>query len=63
MTQPPPTGAATAGLELVATIVFGFLAGLGIGALVGAAVPVAFVGLIAGAIGGILLVRRRFERL
>lgn len=61
MTGPPPTGAATAGLLLVAALIFGFLAGLGLGSLVGAAVPVGFVGLIAGAVGGILLVRKRFE--
>ena len=51
---------AVAGSLLVATIVLCAGIGFGVGALVGAAVPLGLVGLFAGVALGIVLVIRRF---
>jgi hypothetical protein len=68
MTDPPaPSGdrrptmrGAVAGSLLVATIVLCAAAGFGVGAIVGAPVPLGLVGLFAGVALGIVLVIRRF---
>jgi len=65
MTKNPPmrADAATAGLSLVAAMVFGAVAGYGIGSLLGLAVPLGLIGLFAGVFGGLALVYARFRRL
>ena len=52
---------AGAGALLIGSIVTGALTGLGIGALVGAPVVLAFVGGALGAVGGFWLVYQRFK--
>lgn len=59
----PTMRAASAGGMLVATIVLCGAIGYGLGALVGAPVPLLLVGLFAGPIVGVLLVRARFRDL
>lgn len=54
---------AVAGSLLVATIILCAAIGFGIGALVGAAVPLGLLGLIVGPVVGIALVRSRFRDL
>jgi F0F1-type ATP synthase assembly protein I len=56
----PTMRGAVAGSLLVATIVLCAAVGFGLGALIGAAVPLGIVGLFAGVIAGIALVVRRF---
>jgi hypothetical protein len=56
----PTMRGAVAGSVLLATIVLCAAAGFGLGALVGAAVPVGLAGLFAGAVLGMVLVARRF---
>lgn len=51
---------AVAGSPLVATIVLCAAIGFGLGALVGAPVPIGLAGLFAGVVLGIVLVIRRF---
>jgi len=51
---------AVAGILLVATIVLCAAVGFGLGALVGAAVPLGLAGLFCGVVIGIVLVIRRF---
>jgi hypothetical protein len=51
---------AVAGSVLVATIVLCAAIGFGLGALIGAAVPLGLAGVFAGAVVGIVLVARRF---
>jgi hypothetical protein len=51
---------AVAGYVLLATILLCAAVGLGLGALVGAAVPLGLAGLFAGAVAGIVVVARRF---
>jgi hypothetical protein len=58
--RPPTMRGAVAGSLLVATIILCAGIGFGVGALVGAAVPVGLVGLFAGVALGIVLVIRRF---
>jgi hypothetical protein len=58
--RPPTMRGAVAGSLLVATIVLCAAIGFGVGALVGAAVPLGLVGLFAGVALGIVLVIRRF---
>jgi hypothetical protein len=57
---PPTMRGAVAGSLLVATIVLCAAVGFGVGALVGAPVPLGLVGLFAGVALGIVLVIRRF---
>jgi hypothetical protein len=59
-TRPPTMRGAVAGSLLVATIVLCAGVGFGVGAIVGAAVPLGLVGLFAGVALGIVLVIRRF---
>ena len=54
---------AVAGSLLVATILLCAAVGFGIGALVGAAVPLGLLGLVVGPVAGIALVRSRFRDL
>jgi F0F1-type ATP synthase assembly protein I len=66
MTERTPPGradAATAGVSLVAAMVFGAVVGFGLGSLVGLAVPLGLVGLFAGVVAGMALVHARFKRL
>ena len=58
--RPPTMRGAVAGSLLVATIVLGAAVGFGLGALVGATVPLGLAGLFAGVAVGIVLVIRRF---
>ena len=58
--RPPTMRGAVAGRLLVATIVLGAAVGFGLGALVGATVPLGLAGLFAGVAVGIVLVIRRF---
>jgi F0F1-type ATP synthase assembly protein I len=58
--RPSTMRGAVAGSLLVATIVLGAAVGFGLGALVGATVPLGLVGLFAGVAIGIVLVIRRF---
>jgi F0F1-type ATP synthase assembly protein I len=58
--RPPTMRGAVAGSLLVATIVLGAAVGFGLGALVGAPVPLGLVGLFCGVAAGIVLVIRRF---
>jgi hypothetical protein len=51
---------AVAGSLLVATIVLCAAVGFGIGAAVGAAVPLGIAGVFIGAVAGIVVVARRF---
>ena len=61
--QRPTMRGAVAGSLLVATIILCAAVGFGIGALVGAAVPLGLLGLILGPVAGIALVRSRFRDL
>lgn len=54
---------AVAGMYLISCIVLGTLVGLGVGALVELAFPLALLGLFAGAVLGFLFVRSRFRHL
>ncbi len=65
MSEPPgpPMRGAVAGSLLIATIVLCAAVGFGIGALVGAAVPLGLIGLFIGPVAGIALVRSRFRDL
>jgi hypothetical protein len=58
--KPPTMRGAVAGSLLVATIVLCAGIGFGVGALIGATVPLGLVGLFAGVALGIVLVIRRF---
>jgi hypothetical protein len=58
--EQPTMRGAVAGSLLVATIVLCAAIGFGLGALVGAPVPIGLVGLFAGVVLGIVLVIRRF---
>ena len=58
--RPPTMRGAVAGSFLVATIVLCAAVGFGLGALVGATVPLGLVGLFCGVALGIALVIRRF---
>jgi F0F1-type ATP synthase assembly protein I len=59
----PTMRAASAGSMLVAAIVLCALIGYGLGALIGAPVPLLLVGLFVGPIVGVLVVRSRFRDL
>jgi hypothetical protein len=61
--QRPTARGAAAGSLLVATIILCAAIGFGIGALIGAAVPLGLLGLIIGPVAGIALVRSRFRDL
>ena len=52
---------AVAGSVLVATLLLCAAVGFGIGAIIGAAVPLGIVGVFVGAIAGIVVVARRFS--
>jgi hypothetical protein len=58
--RPPTMRGAVAGSLLVATIVLCAAIGFGLGALVGAPVPLGLLGLFVGVVLGIVLVIRRF---
>ena len=58
--RPPTMRGAVAGSLLVATIVLCAAMGFGLGAIVGAPVPVGLAGLFAGVVLGVVLVIRRF---
>jgi hypothetical protein len=58
--RPPTMRGAVAGSLLVATIVLCAAIGFGLGALVGAPVPVGLAGLFVGVVLGVVLVIRRF---
>jgi hypothetical protein len=58
--RPPTMRGAVAGSVLVATILLCAAIGFGVGALVGAPVPLGLLGLFAGVALGIVLVIRRF---
>jgi len=60
--QPTMRGA-VAGSLLVGAIVLCAAVGFGLGALVGATVPLGLAGLFAGVVAGILVVRDRFSDL
>jgi hypothetical protein len=63
-TPPPPVSrGAVAGSLLVACTLLGAAIGLGIGALVGLAAVLAIVGLLAGSVVGVWVVRARFRDL
>ena len=55
--------AATAGLSLVAAMVFGAAVGYGLGSLLDLAVPLGLIGLFLGLFGGLALVYARFRRI
>jgi hypothetical protein len=59
----PTMRGAVAGSLLVGTMLLCAGVGLGVGALVGATAPLAMLGLLAGVVAGILLVRARFRDL
>jgi hypothetical protein len=61
--RPPTMRGAVAGSLLLAAIVVCAAIGFGIGAIVGAAVPLGLAGLFAGVALGIVLVARRFRDL
>ena len=65
MSQEPPTrmDAATAGMALVGAMVGCGAVGLGLGSLVGLAVPLGLLGLFVGIVGGMVLVHARFKRI
>jgi hypothetical protein len=58
--RPPTMRGAVAGSVLLAAMVGCAAVGFGLGALVGAAVPLGLAGLFAGVVVGMLLVARRF---
>lgn len=64
-TDPPPRKptmrGAVAGSVLLATLVLCAAVGFGLGAAVGAPVPLGIVGVFVGAIAGIVVVARRFS--
>jgi hypothetical protein len=55
--------AATAGMALVGAMVGCGAVGLGLGSLVGLAVPLGLFGLFIGIVGGMVLVHARFKRI
>ena len=59
----PTNRGAVAGSVLLATIVLCAAVGFGIGAAVGAPVPVGIAGVFVGAVAGIVVVARRFSDL
>ncbi len=59
----PTNRGAVAGSVLVATIVLCAAVGFGLGAVVGAAVPLGIAGVFVGAVAGIVVVARRFSDL
>jgi hypothetical protein len=61
MTDPSRPSPAGAGLTLVATMLLCGAAGLGLGALLGLAVPLGIAGLFAGTVAGFALVYARFR--
>ena len=63
MSEGPVSGPAGAGALLIATILTCAGVGLGIGALLGAAVPLALAGGGVGVIGGFWLVYSRFKEI
>jgi membrane associated rhomboid family serine protease len=64
MTEPKPIArAAGAGALVLATILLCIGVGYGIGTLIGAAAPLAIVGVFAGFVAGFFVVRARFEDL
>jgi len=58
--RPPTMRGAVAGSLLVATIVLCAAVGFGLGAIVGAPVPLGLLGLFCGVVLGIVVVIRRF---
>ncbi|MDO8213091.1 hypothetical protein [Conexibacter sp. CPCC 206217] len=60
MNDRPPTRGAVAGSILIAAVLFCAGVGLGLGALVGAPIPLLIVGLGVGFAAGIALVRAHF---
>ena len=58
-----PTGPAGAGALLIGTIVACAAVGLGIGALVGATLPLAIAGGVVGLLAGFWLVYSRFKQI
>jgi hypothetical protein len=65
MNRRPPTGAdaAAAGFQLIATMLLCAAIGLGLGSLIGLAVPLGLVGLFAGLVVGFFLVYSRYRRI
>jgi hypothetical protein len=63
MTKRPGSDPAAAGVTLVATILLCSGAGLGLGLLVGAPVPLVLAGVFAGSIAGFALVYARYKDL
>jgi hypothetical protein len=65
MNRRPPTGAdaAAAGFLLIATMLACAAIGLGLGSLIGLAIPVGLVGLFAGLVVGFFLVYSRYRRI
>lgn len=63
MTDPSRLNPAGAGLTLVGAMLLFAALGFGVGKIVGAPVPVGLVGLFAGAVVGVALVRARFRDL
>lgn len=65
MRRPSQTGAAaaTAGFTLIGAMLACAAAGLGLGSLLGLAVPLALVGLFAGLVVGFFLVYSRYRRI
>ena len=61
MTEPRRTDPATAGALLVASVLLCGGAGLGVGALAGAAVPLGLAGFFAGLVVGFVVVHSRFR--
>ena len=59
----PPMRGAVAGSVLLATLILCAAVGFGLGAAVGAPVPLGIVGVFLGAIAGIVIVARRFSDL
>jgi hypothetical protein len=55
--------AATAGMQLIGTIVGCGAVGLGVGSLVGLAVPLGLLGFFVGLVAGFALVYARFRRI
>ena len=59
----PGVEAATAGMQMISTMVACAAIGFGVGSLVGLAVPLGLAGLFAGLIVGFALVYARYKRL
>ncbi|MSO42308.1 MAG: hypothetical protein EXQ70_10525 [Solirubrobacterales bacterium] len=65
MSEPRSGGpaAATAGMEMLGSIIACALAGYGLGWLLGLAVPLGLLGLFVGLVVGFILVHARFRRI